>query len=1443
MLQRFLRHGRSAPEEVLYTFVDDEGRDVEQLTWHEARRSAAAIARHLVRSVGLAPGERVLLVYPPSLDFVKALLACLWAGVVPVPVCPPNPSNLAHDLLRFEAIARSSGARVALTNRRYDRARKLGAVRDTVQSALRLRRSQVVWPDLSWHATDAIAPEAHESIAPASPAPGDVALLQYTSGSTASPKGVRITHANLGHQIAMNARELGLDRASRSVMWLPHFHDFGLVSGVLSAAGGNGRLHMMSPVSFISRPAVWFEVMTRVRATHTAAPNFAYDLSVRKTTPEQRRRWDLRHLAVAMSAAEPVRAATVAAFCEAFADAGLRPAALCPAYGLAEHTVGVSVFGRRVLHVDRRELETRGLVAPLESAGPELTSTFVGCGVPPEGVRVRIVDPETCEPRGDLAVGEIWVDSASKADGYHGLPEETQRVFHARVAGAAEDATDYLRTGDLGFLAGGELYVTGRLKDIIILRGRNLYPQDIEASVRECHPLIRPGGVVAFSVDVADGDERLVVVAELQVDRLDGTQGAELVHAIRRRVLADHQVTSHAVVLGAPGTIPKTTSGKLRRSDCRAAYASGGLQRAPRTLLVAALGPDFVDPEASTTARPPRALEPTARPEPSRPAEPAPAGAPQAEPAAAPQDEPAAQVKPPTRLRVCVIGAGPSGLVMARELEQLGHEVTVLEQQEHVGGKCASLELDGRWYDLGGSLCTASYRSFADLVEWVGARTSAVPPMFAHDIEHNRSMPARDDAAFGGSVLRYLEARDRGFPEIARPGLRRVASSLAQPAAAWIEEQGLQALVASAGLTYAATGYGYLSDPELAAVYVAKGWEHLVGGIGSGLPFFWTLTDGFVNFWRQVADRLGDVRCGVRVHAVERAEAGVQVRTDSGTLTFDRLVVACPLPAALSFLDASPEELEVIGKIRTVDYYTTVASASGLPQNGLYAIQQHCEDPATAGRAAVLYHRYPDRDIYLFFSYGGPTVTGEDIERGVLEDVARMGGVVETVHTRVKWAHFPHFSRADIQAGIFERLEALQGKNNTYFLGSIFNFDLIECNINYARELARGAFAAERLAAQAQARAEQLGRRSGAGGGSSDADGARARDLAHYLRRLLAEALGVAAPRLRLDAEFAGMGLDSVRAIEVAQKLTRGLGIALPATIFSDYPTIEALADTLSRWGGEAPGYASAEAAQEPIDETVIDPPKPGTGSRWFYVPRPTERPSSRLFCFYGAGGNAAMFRGWPDGLPEGVEVRAIQLPGRATRASEPAHTRLGPLLEQLEAEMVDLLETPFALFGHSLGGLLAHELTRHLRLRGRPLPTHLFVSSVAAPDVMSPARVHPTASDDELIAALRRWGGTPDSVLSAPELLEATLRALRADLELSAGPPRMHEPPLDVPITAFGGDDDPTVTPEDLGAWRSATSGRFELHLLAGGHFYLVPGQAALLAQISRHLESVADP
>jgi amino acid adenylation domain-containing protein len=564
------------PNQLAFTFLADGEIETERWTYAELDARATAIAAALAESV--RPGERALLLFPPGLDFIAAFFGCLYAGVVAVPAYPPRPNDRSQSRLR--SIARDAEPKAALTT---------SAILVGVEGPKGLLAIAPELAGLRWLPTDALGSwtggagrELPE------PDPGSVAFLQYTSGSTAAPKGVMVTQANLVHNERMISAAFEQDEESVVVGWLPLYHDMGLIGNVLQPLHSGGRCVLMSPVSFLQKPLRWLAAISRYRATTSGGPNFAYELCARKIGPEAKEGLDLSSWRVAYNGAEPVRAETLERFAEAFEPCGFRRGAFYPCYGLAEATLFVTggEQGRfpRVEAVDAAALERHEVEpAPRESPTARL---LVSCGRASMGQKVAVVDPEAGVELPPGMVGEIWVSGPSVARGYWKQDEATERDFNAFLLGARESGEGpYLRTGDLGFFSDGELFVTGRLKDLIILRGRNHYPQDIELTAERSHPDLRPGNGAAFSVEVG-GEERLVVAHEVERRRREGLE--EVAEAVRRAVAEEHEVTVHEVVLLRVGTLPKTSSGKVQRRLCRELYLADGLVVVGRSALATA---------------------------------------------------------------------------------------------------------------------------------------------------------------------------------------------------------------------------------------------------------------------------------------------------------------------------------------------------------------------------------------------------------------------------------------------------------------------------------------------------------------------------------------------------------------------------------------------------------------------------------------------------------------------------------------------------------------------------------------------------------------------------------------------------------------------------------------------------------------------------------------
>jgi acyl-CoA synthetase (AMP-forming)/AMP-acid ligase II/alkylation response protein AidB-like acyl-CoA dehydrogenase/acyl carrier protein len=548
------------PEAQACLYLGDGEETRGELTFAQLDRQSRAVAARLQGLGG--SGECALLLYPAGLEFLSAFFGCLYAGVIAVPLPVPR---VKASLTQFLGIVQDLDARILMT---------------TATTMSRLRRLDLAALDrLVCLTTEDTPDELARAWRAPSPAREDVAYLQYTSGSTASRKGVMVTHGSVLANLHAIAERFQHHDESVCVNWLPHIHDLGLVSGMLQPLYHGHRNILMSPTAFVQQPIRWLDAISRYRGTYSNSPNFGYDLCVRRVTEEQRARLDLSSWQVALNGAEPVRWQTIDEFARLFASCGFKPEAMYPAYGLAEATLVVSGGLRDaaplVVHLDAPALERDRVVETDRHAGAR---AIVGCGHAIELTSIVIVDPATCTPRADNEIGEIWVCGPAIAAGYRQRPEDTELTFHGRVAGG--DGTSYLRTGDLGFLRDGELFITGRLKDLIIVRGDNHYPQDIEWTIEQSHPVFRPGCGAAFSAPVAgdpDGAEQLVVAVELERDGLRTVDGLELERIARRAVAEQHDLHLHTLVLLKTGTVPRTTSGKIQRRQCRADFLAGAL--------------------------------------------------------------------------------------------------------------------------------------------------------------------------------------------------------------------------------------------------------------------------------------------------------------------------------------------------------------------------------------------------------------------------------------------------------------------------------------------------------------------------------------------------------------------------------------------------------------------------------------------------------------------------------------------------------------------------------------------------------------------------------------------------------------------------------------------------------------------------------------------------
>ncbi|MFG6107740.1 type I polyketide synthase [Leptothoe sp. EHU-05/26/07-4] len=540
------------PGSLAYRFLEMGETETERFTYLSLDYKAREIAAHLQSRCAF--GERALLIYPPGLDFIAAFLGCLYAGVVAVPAYPPRRNQ---RLTRLQAIVADSQAAIALTTS------ELLSVLEELKSSESVKFDCLATDHSDYGLADAwIRPKLAQDT---------LAFLQYTSGSTGTPKGVMVSHGNLTCNSAMIASRFGNDHQLRGVIWLPPYHDMGLIGGILQSAFVGASVTLMEPVSFLQKPLRWLKVISRYKGTVSGGPNFAYDLCTQKITVEQLEELNLSSWQVAFTGAEPVQLETLRRFATKFEPCGFRWEAFYPCYGMAETTLIIAGGDRSkapsVCTVENIALaENRIVPSPPDS---ETSQSIVGCGPAGPEMQAIIVEPTSTVPCQEGQVGEVWVSGKSVAQGYWNQPELSDQCFNARLA---EDQSQcFLRTGDLGFIQGEELFITGRLKDVIIIYGRNHYPQDIERTVEQCHPALRPSAGAAFGVNV-EQQERLVIVQEVERRYLRKLDVVEIAKSVQQAISDHHGLQVYALLLLRTASIPKTSSGKIQRHACRQGF-------------------------------------------------------------------------------------------------------------------------------------------------------------------------------------------------------------------------------------------------------------------------------------------------------------------------------------------------------------------------------------------------------------------------------------------------------------------------------------------------------------------------------------------------------------------------------------------------------------------------------------------------------------------------------------------------------------------------------------------------------------------------------------------------------------------------------------------------------------------------------------------------------
>lgn len=548
------------PDETAYIFLRDGEDDEERITYRELDRASSDLAQSLL-DMNLE-GERALMLYSPGLEFVKALYGCFYAGVIAVPAYPPRKNR---SLDRIRTLVDDSGSSLIL------------ATNDIRQASERSFADVTALQKLPWISTDHPRPQASTPPRlPASPL-SDVALLQYTSGSTGQPKGVMVTHLNIMRNVEYIRQSFKLSRKSVSVTWLPSFHDMGLIDGVIEPVYTGFPGVIIPPVNFLQKPVRWLKAISKYKGTHSGGPNFAFDLCVDGVTDEEKQGLDLSSMSTLYCGAEPIRKQTFEKFVTAYRDYGFNSGKLYPCYGMAETTLIISGphpgRGPVYLGISGNDME-KHRITPVSDQDPSVRH-LVGVGYPWLDTDVRIVDPDTLMACHENEVGEIWVAGSIVTAGYWEKPVETKMTFASEIKQG--NGKKYFRTGDLGFYHEGELYISGRLKDLIIIRGRNYYPQDVEYLAEISHHALRKSASAAFSVTI-DDEERLVIVAEVERTALRDLDVEAVCESVRSRIAEEIEIEAYGIVLLRTASILKTSSGKIQRKACREALLNKTLE-------------------------------------------------------------------------------------------------------------------------------------------------------------------------------------------------------------------------------------------------------------------------------------------------------------------------------------------------------------------------------------------------------------------------------------------------------------------------------------------------------------------------------------------------------------------------------------------------------------------------------------------------------------------------------------------------------------------------------------------------------------------------------------------------------------------------------------------------------------------------------------------------
>ncbi|GAA3830171.1 FAD-dependent oxidoreductase [Streptomyces phyllanthi] len=700
--------------------------------------------------------------------------------------------------------------------------------------------------------------------------------------------------------------------------------------------------------------------------------------------------------------------------------------------------------------------------------------------------------------------------------------------------------------------------------------------------------------------------------------------------------------------------------------------------------------------------------------------------APGSAPAAAAVDA-SATTEPRT---VCVLGAGPTGLTTALELERAGHRVIVLEARDSVAGKCETVDVDGLPYDLGGHICTNRYEQTAALAQELGLATEDITPIRV--IEAGTSgLVAQNASFFRRDVFqRYTRLRAEQFPRIGEPGLAHSAKALSAPLSAWLAEHDLHAMADSFGTGYTAGGYGHLHDdpPALYFVKYAEMTGLMYGNKLLGHPGAFTITGGFASLWQRIADRLTDLRLGVRVRSIRRSTSGVRIEADGMTVEADDLVLTVPIDQVLPVLDATDAERDLASRIRYQPYDTVLCTAQGLPRSGFFFVESNAQGARAPGRSVAFHHRHPAADVYTCYTYRDEALD-EDTLTGLLrEDIEELGGRLQDVHLRRGWPFMPSFDSADLASGILDRLEELQGERHTYHAGSLQAYDLVESNVAYARDLVRRHFTP---------RTAGTGERTAPGGSTPDVRTARsgpitAAELTDWMTDRLAEELRLPAAEIDPHGPLEDLGLDSMAVAAVQAQLSDLLGFGIPQTVFFEQPTLAAVASYLADASAGADADGTRPASATPAVHQLPPHVLPLTPARPF-------------FCVGGLGSSAAYLRHLARALGDTRPCYALQLPGL-----DGTQDPLDDVEEiaRLFVEDVRRIQPhgPYRLGGHSSGGVFAYEMACRLRDMGEQVVQVVLLDSYVSVAGQPVPEDNDMAALGEMLLLRHMWCAAEDT-------------------------------------------------------------------------------------------------